>query len=84
LRGAAHPSYSLNAKPCDFRAFGTMKGKIKDRYLDSPEEMPRVIQEAWSYLTFEDFQNVFKSSMERLTWVIANNGEYYHEKSLGM
>jgi hypothetical protein len=25
-------------------------------------------------------QNVFKSCMEWLTWVIANNGEYCHQK----
>jgi hypothetical protein len=43
-----------------------------------PEEILRAIQEARSHCIFEDFQNVFKSRMERLIWVIANNGEYCH------
>jgi hypothetical protein len=51
----------------------TFRGSLQD-----PEGILRAIQEAWYHFTFEDFQNVFKSWMERLTWVIANNGEYCH------
>jgi hypothetical protein len=46
--------------------------------LQGPEDILKAIQEAWSHFTFEDFQNVFKSWMERLTWMIANNEEYCH------
>jgi hypothetical protein len=51
------------------------------RSLQPPEEILRAIQEAGSHFPFEDFQNVIKSWMERLTWVIANNEEYRHGKS---
>jgi hypothetical protein len=40
-------------------------------------------RKAWSYFTVEDFQNVFKSWIERLTWVIENNGGAILQKSLG-
>jgi hypothetical protein len=46
-----------------------------------PEEILRSIQEVRSHFTFKDFQNVFKSWMERLTWVIANNWKSCHQKS---
>jgi histone-lysine N-methyltransferase SETMAR len=81
LRQVSHPAYSPDISPCDFWVFETIKGMIKNRHLHGPEEILRAIQEAWSHFTFEDFQNVFKSWMERRTWVIANNEEYCHYKS---
>jgi hypothetical protein len=41
-----HPAYSPDISPCDFWAFGTIQGMIKDRHFHSPEEIRRVIQEA--------------------------------------
>jgi hypothetical protein len=77
-------AYSLDIIPCDFWAFRTIQGMIEDRHLQDPEELLRAIQEAWTDFIFEQFQNAFKSWIERLTWVIANNGEYCHYKtSLG-
>jgi hypothetical protein len=78
LRRAPHPAYSPDIRSCDFWTFGTIKRMIKDRHLQGPEEILRTIPKAWSHFTFEDFQNVFKVWMERLTWLIANNGEYCH------
>jgi hypothetical protein len=82
---ASTPSaYSPDINPFHFWAFGTIKWMIKDRYFQGPEEILRAFQEAQSHFTFEDFQNVIKSWMDRLIWEIANNVEYYHEKkSLG-
>jgi histone-lysine N-methyltransferase SETMAR len=67
LGRAPHPAYSPDISPCDFWAFETIQGMIKDRQLQSSEEILRAIQEAWNHFTFEDFQNVFKPWMERLT-----------------
>jgi hypothetical protein len=75
LRRAPHSAYSPDICPCDFWAFGTSKGMRKDQHVQSPEEILRAIQEPWSDCTFEEFQNVLKSCMERLTWMIANNRE---------
>jgi hypothetical protein len=78
LDPASHPAYSTDISPCGFWAFETSKGMINDRYVQGPEENLRTMQEPWSHFAFEDFQNIFKSRMERLIWVIANNGEYSH------
>jgi hypothetical protein len=78
LGRALHSGYSPNINPCDFWAFRTIKGATKDRHFHGPEEILRAIQEASSHFIFEDFQNVFKSWMDRLTWPIAHNREYYH------
>jgi histone-lysine N-methyltransferase SETMAR len=50
-----HPAYSPDISPCDFWAFETIKGMIKDRHIQSPKEILRVIQEVCSYFTFENF-----------------------------
>jgi hypothetical protein len=47
--------------PCDFWAFEKPKGTRKDRSSQGSEEIGRTIQEAWTHVTFEDFENVFKS-----------------------
>jgi hypothetical protein len=67
LRRALHSFYSLDISPCNFLALGTIQEMITDRHLQGPEKILRAIQEAWSYFAFEDFQNVFKLWMERLT-----------------
>jgi aspartate aminotransferase-like enzyme len=50
---------------------------MKDREFQGQEAMLRGIAESWNNLTSEDIQKVFRECMERLTWVIGNNGEYY-------
>jgi hypothetical protein len=75
---APHPISSSDISCCDFWAFGTINGMIKNRHLQGPEEILRAIQEPWSHFTFQDFENVFNSRMERLTWMIATSGEHCH------
>jgi hypothetical protein len=67
LERTSHPTYSPYISLCDVWPFGTIQGMIKDRDLQGPEEILRAIQEACSHVTFEDFHNVFRSWMERLT-----------------
>jgi hypothetical protein len=78
LRQASNSGYSPDISPSDFWAFETMKKIIKDQHMQDPEVILRRIQEACNHFIFEDFQNVFKSSIERLTCVIAYNGKYCH------
>jgi hypothetical protein len=75
---APHPAYSLDLSPCDFWLFGIWKQKMKERVFQSEEQILAAINESWNELTFEDIQRVFHNWMERLIWVIANSGEYYH------
>jgi hypothetical protein len=67
LRRTLHPLYSPDISSCDFWALGTIKEMITDQHLQGLEEILRAIQQIWSYFAFEDFQNVFKLWMERLT-----------------
>jgi transposase len=74
---APHPPYSPVLSPYDFWFFGMVKQKIKDREFCSAQEILRSLSDAWSDVTFEDIQRVFLEWMDRLTWVIENDGEYF-------
>jgi hypothetical protein len=54
-----------------------VKQKIKDREFCSAQEILRSVSDAWRDLTFQDIQRVFLEWMNRLTWVIKNDGEYF-------
>jgi hypothetical protein len=56
--------YSLDSpdiSPCDFWTFGDLKGKLKEHYLQTSEEILRGFQELWDNTTFEEFQMIFES-----------------------
>jgi hypothetical protein len=74
---APHSHYPPDLSPCDFWLFGILKQKMKERVFQSEEQILAATTESWNELTFEDIQRVFHNWMERLTWVIANTGEYY-------
>jgi hypothetical protein len=57
---------------------------MKERVFQSEEQILAAITDSWNELTFEDIQRVFHNWMGRLTWVIANSGEYYQSKWLGL
>jgi hypothetical protein len=42
---AIHPPYSPDISPYDFWMSGNFKGKLKDRDLQDPEEIPTAFQE---------------------------------------
>jgi hypothetical protein len=46
LGRALDPAHSLELNSCDFWAFGTMKGMIKNRHLQGLEAILRAIREA--------------------------------------
>jgi hypothetical protein len=57
-----------------------VKQRIKDRELCSAQEILRSLSDSWSDLTFEDIQRVFLEWVDRLTWVIENNGEFFPKR----
>jgi hypothetical protein len=77
IERAPHPRYSPDISPCDFWLFGNLKHKMKDQEFESQQGILKAIAKIWTDLTFEDVQRVFQEWMERVTWVIGNNGEYY-------
>jgi hypothetical protein len=54
-----------------------LKQKMKDRELQSQQAILSAVAKLWNDLTFAEIQRVFQEWMERLTWVVGNNGEYY-------
>jgi histone-lysine N-methyltransferase SETMAR len=77
LAGAPPPPYSPDHSPCDFWLFGLMKHNLKDREIRAVQTLITALSKIWNDLHFEDVQAVFLDWMERLSWVIDNNGQYY-------
>jgi hypothetical protein len=50
---------------------------MKDQAFQSQQAILNALAKIWNDLTFASVQRVFEEWMERLTWAIANNGEYY-------
>jgi hypothetical protein len=57
-----------------------VKQKTKDREFCSAQGILSSLSDAWSYLTFEDIQRLLLEWMDRLTWVIENDGEYFPQR----
>jgi hypothetical protein len=53
------------------------KQKIKEREFQSQQAIFSAVAKMRNDLTFADVRRVFQEWMERLTWVIGNNGGYY-------
>jgi hypothetical protein len=77
IKRAPHPPSSPDISPCDSWLFGMRKHKMKDRYFQSQQAILSAVAKMRNALTFADVQRVFQEWMERLTWVVGNNGEYY-------
>jgi hypothetical protein len=54
-----------------------MKHCLKDREIHGVQALISALTDISNDLTFEDVQAVFLDWMERLSWVIHNNGGYY-------
>jgi transposase len=74
---APHPPYSPDLSQCDFWLFGMMKHRLKDRDIQGVQALIGTLTDILDDLTFEDVQAVFLDWMERLSYLINNNGEYY-------
>jgi hypothetical protein len=82
LGRASYPAYSWYLSSVTSEHSEQWRNE-KDRHLQDPEEeeILKAIQEARNHFTFEDFQNIFKSWMERLICMIVDNREYSDEHS---
>jgi hypothetical protein len=77
---APHPPHSPELSSCDFWFFGMVEQKIKDHEFCSAQGILRSLSGSWSDLTLEDIQRVFLEWMDRLTWVIEYDGEYFPKR----
>jgi hypothetical protein len=79
LGRAEHPPYSPDLSPCDFYLFGFLKEKLRDRQLRGIQSLHHAITYLWDELTIEDIRAVFLEWINRRSWVIKNNGEYFNK-----
>jgi hypothetical protein len=56
-----------------------VKAILKNRELDSIDEIEEANTEIWDGLSFDAVQTVFPSRMQRLAGVIGNEGEHIRE-----
>jgi histone-lysine N-methyltransferase SETMAR len=76
---APHPPYPPDLSPCDFWLFGFLKESIKGVEFSTDDQLLEAITRIWNDVTFEDIQSDFQEWIDRLSWVIGNNDEYYFE-----
>jgi hypothetical protein len=77
IERAPYPLDSPDISSCDFWLFGMLKRKMKDREFQTQQAILSAVAKMWNDLTLGEVQRVFQEWMERLTWFIGNNGEYY-------
>lgn len=74
-----HLAYSPEVSPCDFWIFGKCKNLLEEREISSQDELINEINQLLGDITFEELQSVFDEWIERLKFVIMNNGEYINK-----
>jgi transposase len=77
LRLAPHPPSSSDLAPSDFFLFGYVKKHLKGMVFPSYEESLDVISEVVTGIELEILTAVFEHWIERLEWVLKNNGDCY-------
>jgi hypothetical protein len=70
---APHPSDSLGLSPCDF----WLSGFLMDMELSTEDQIAKAKTTICQGVTSDTVQSVFQEWMQRLNWVIEDNGEYY-------
>jgi hypothetical protein len=76
---APHPPYSPDLSLGDFWLFGFSKESMKGVEFSTDDQLLEAITRIWTDVTSEDIQSVFREWIDRLSWVIGNNGEYCFE-----
>jgi hypothetical protein len=56
-----------------------LKEVLKDRELNSSDEIDEAMVKVWDGLTFHEVQTVFHNWMNRLTWLSENGREHIIE-----
>jgi histone-lysine N-methyltransferase SETMAR len=73
------PAYTPDLAPSDFWLFGHLKNSLAGRMFDDPEELLDGTTSFLEEVHPSELQVVFSHLVERVRWVLENNGDYYHE-----
>jgi hypothetical protein len=73
------PATSPDLAPVDFWLFGHLRNSLTSRMFDDPEELLPGITSFLKDVQPSEFHIVFSHWIERVRWILENNGDYYHE-----
>jgi hypothetical protein len=65
--------------PSDFWVFGHIKATLAEQQFPDPEDLLADIQEFLSEIQTSELELVFHHWIERVQYVLDNNGENFHE-----
>jgi hypothetical protein len=74
-----HLRYSPDLAPSDFWLFGHVKTSLVGQTFDEPEQLLDAITEFLNEIQPPAVVAVFNHWVERVRWVLENNGDYYCE-----
>jgi hypothetical protein len=74
-----HPPYSLDLAPSDFWLFGHVKTSLVGQTFDEPEQLRGAITNFLNEIQSPEVVAVFSHWVERVQWILENNGDSYHE-----
>ena len=80
ITGVLHPPYSPDLSPCDYWLFPLIKRELGYKRYSSREEINHSIKEIIERIPKENFKNSFEEWINRMKYIINNNGEYYINK----
>jgi histone-lysine N-methyltransferase SETMAR len=74
-----HPPYSPDFTPSDFWLFVHVKTSLVGQAFDEPDQLLEAITEFLNGIEPPEVVAVFSHWVERVQWVLENNGDYDHE-----
>jgi hypothetical protein len=73
-----HPPCGPDLAPLDLWLFGNVNTSLVGQTFDEPEQLLEGITEFLHEIQPPDLVAVFSHWVERVRWVLENNGDYYH------
>jgi hypothetical protein len=73
-----HTPYGPGLAPSDFWLFGHVKTALVGQRFEGPEDLLEAVAEFLNEIQRSELELTFSHWLERVRWVLANNGDYYH------
>jgi histone-lysine N-methyltransferase SETMAR len=74
-----HPPYSTDLAPSYFWLFGHVKTLLVGQTFHEPKQLLEAVTEFLNEIQPPEMVAVFSHWVERVRWVLENNGDYYHD-----
>jgi histone-lysine N-methyltransferase SETMAR len=74
-----HPPYGPDLAPSNFCLFGHVKTALVGQRFEEPEELLEPVTEFLNQIQLSELELAFSHWLEWVCWVLADNGDYYHD-----